>query len=86
MEIIEKRFSTNERGGATKNQKAMSIEKVAALTLEEVKTLLIKMTFRLLSRPSSDIILINTVLTSSRVSAAPFSIDTAELWEMHIFT
>ncbi len=86
MEIIEKRFSTNERGGATKNQKAMSIEKVAALTLEEVKTLLIKMTFRLLSRPSSDIILINTVLTSSRVSAAPFSIGHCRIMGMHIFT
>ncbi len=33
----------------------LSVEKGAALTLEEIKTLLIKMMFRLLSRPSSDI-------------------------------
>ncbi len=36
-------------------RKCMKVEKGAALTLEDIKTLLIKMTFRPLSRPSSDI-------------------------------
>ncbi len=50
----------------------MSIEKGAALTLEEVKTVLIKMMSDEGLDNSRNVILINKVLTSSRVSAATF--------------
>ncbi len=78
QKLLKRGALPTKRGGATKNLNAVSIEKCAALTLEEMNTLLIKMTFQSLSRPSSDI----KVLIFSGVSAAHFSTNITCIYQM----